>query len=135
LSTVSSGHSSLPQINDQVLEQILVSISSPESRLTNEAAATLEFLTHGRRNILNQFIGREMAPATPAITQDTSAQCWDIFLSVEAARIILSLHQTHLTWMHNVVHMPTFFVEFEENVLKMNCDKSWIALYYALLSV
>ncbi|KAJ4111488.1 hypothetical protein NW768_011842 [Fusarium equiseti] len=119
-----------PQINDQILEQLLASLSSPELRLTNEAAATLEFLTHGRRNVLNQFIGRETVPVTPAST----VQGWDIVFSIEDARRILKLHEGHLVWMHNVVHMPTFLNEFEENVLRMDCEKSWVALYYALLS-
>lgn len=121
----------VPQINDQILEQLLASLSSSESRLTNEAAATLEFLTHGRRNILNQFTGRETVPVTPAST----VQGWDIFFSIQDARKILELHEMHLVWMHNVVHMPTFLSEFEENVLTADCEKSWVALYYALLSV
>ncbi|KAI1073163.1 hypothetical protein LB507_010763 [Fusarium sp. FIESC RH6] len=120
----------VPQINDQILEQLLASLSSPESRLTDEAAATLEFLTHGRRNVLNQFIGRETVPVTPPST----VQGWDIFFSIQDARAILKLHEMHLVWMHNVVHMPTFLSEFEENVLTADCEKSWVALYYALLS-
>lgn len=135
LPTGSSGHDSLPQIHDEILEQLLALTSSPESRLTNEAAAMLEFLTHGRRNILNQFIGRETAHTTPVTPHSSSVQCWDVFLSIENARTVLGLHQTHLTWMHNVVHMPTFLAEFEENLTRMDCDKSWLALYYALLSV
>jgi len=129
--TISNAQEAVPQINDQILEQLLASLSSPESRLTNEAAATLEFLTHGRRNVLNQFIGRETVPVTPAST----VQSWDIFFSIEDARRILQLHETHLVWMHNVVHMPAFLNEFDENVLKAECEKSWVALYYALLSV
>ncbi|KAH7174123.1 uncharacterized protein B0J16DRAFT_387948 [Fusarium flagelliforme] len=128
--TISNAQEAVPQINDQILEQLLASLSSPESRLTNEAAATLEFLTHGRRNVLNQFIGRETVPITPVST----VQSWDIFFSIEDARRILQLHETHLVWMHNVVHMPTFLNEFEDNVLKPECEKSWVALYYALLS-
>ncbi|KAJ3538103.1 hypothetical protein NM208_g6046 [Fusarium decemcellulare] len=132
--TVTDGNNDLPQIDDRIIEQLLASISSPESRLTNEAAATLEFLTHGRRNILNRFIGRDMVPATAATAQTTLNHKWDTFFPVEDARAILDLHQRHLAWMHNVVHMPTFIAEFEENVLRVDCDKSWIALYYALLS-
>ncbi|KAF5254892.1 hypothetical protein FANTH_388 [Fusarium anthophilum] len=125
-----SSSDSLPQIDERMIEQLLASLSTPDTRLTNEAAAMLEFLTHGRRNILNQFIGREFV-STP-ITQPV--QKWDAFLPVEDARSLLALHEKHLAWMHNTVHMPTFLREFDENILKIECDRSWIALYYALLS-
>jgi hypothetical protein len=129
--TVASSDESLPQIDDQMLEQLLASLSTPDTRLTNEAAAMLEFLTHGRRNILNRFIGRESI--STSLTQPV--QKWDTFLPVEDARSLLVLHEKHLTWMHNTVHMPTFLREFDENVLKLTCDRIWIALCYALLSV
>ncbi|KAF5989476.1 putative transcriptional regulatory protein PB24D3.01 [Fusarium bulbicola] len=125
-----SSSDSLPQIDDQMIEQLLASLSTPDTRLTNKAAAMLEFLTHGRRNILNRFNGRESI-STP-ITQPV--QKWDAFLPVEDARSLLALHEKHLAWMHNTVHMPTFLREFDENILKIECDRSWIALYYALLS-
>ncbi|KAF4946804.1 hypothetical protein FSARC_14114 [Fusarium sarcochroum] len=121
-----------PSITHQSLEQLLGSLSTPtltpETRMTNEAAAALEFLAHGRRNVLNRFVGRESAPA------DGSVDKWDAVLPVDDAHALLALHQTHLTWMHNVVHMPTFRREFDENVPHKECDRTWIALYYALLS-
>ncbi|KAF4419929.1 hypothetical protein FACUT_11370 [Fusarium acutatum] len=121
---------SLPQIDERMIEQLLASLSTPDTRLTNEAAAMLEFLTHGRRNILNQFIGQESI--STSMTQPV--QKWDTFLPFEDARSLLVLHGKHLTWMHNTVHMPTFLREFDENILKIECDRNWIALYYALLS-
>jgi hypothetical protein len=114
-----------------MIEHLLASLSTPDTRLTNEAAAMLEFLTHGRRNILNQFIGRESI--FTSMTQPV--QKWNTFLPVEDARSLLVIHKKHLTWMHNTVHMPTFLREFDENILKIGCDSNWIALYYALLSV
>ncbi|KAF4342085.1 hypothetical protein FBEOM_4016 [Fusarium beomiforme] len=129
-STTASSDSALAQINGQMLEQLFASLTAPDTRLTNEAAAMLEFLTHGRRNILNRFIGRDSA--LPSATQ--LAQKWDTFLPREDARRLLLLHESHLTWMHNAVHMPTFLREFEKNVLNLECDRSWIALYYAILS-
>ncbi|KAF4456704.1 putative transcriptional regulatory protein PB24D3.01 [Fusarium austroafricanum] len=128
--TAPSTNDALPQINDEILQQLLASISTSETRLTNEAASALEFLTHGRRNILNQFIGRDAATSSA----DQPAQKWDTFLPAEDARALLVLHQRHLTWMHNVVHMSTFIEEFDQNVFKLECDQSWIALYYAVLS-
>ncbi|KAF5593138.1 uncharacterized protein FSUBG_9919 [Fusarium subglutinans] len=129
-SITTSSNDSLPQIDERMIEQLLASLSTPDTRLTNEAAAMLEFLTHGRRNILNQFIGRESI--STSIVQPV--QKWDTFLPVEDARSLLALHEKHLSWMHNTVHMPTFLREFDENILKIECDRSWIALYYALLS-
>ncbi|KAF5650662.1 transcriptional regulatory [Fusarium sp. NRRL 25303] len=125
-----SSNESLPHIDERMIEQLLASLSTPDTRLTNEAAAMLEFLTHGRRNILNQFTGRESI--STSMTQPV--QKWDTFLPVEDARSLLVLHEKHLTWMHNTVHMPTFLREFDENILKFECDGNWIALYYALLS-
>ncbi|KAF5552577.1 hypothetical protein FMEXI_2728 [Fusarium mexicanum] len=115
---------SLPQIDERMIEQLLASLSTPDTRLTNEAAAMLEFLTHGRRNILNQFIGRESIYIP--ITQPV--QKWDTFLPVKDARSLLALHGKHLAWMHNTVHMPTFLREFDKNILEIefahNLDKS-----------
>ncbi|EMT71926.1 Putative transcriptional regulatory protein C11D3.07c [Fusarium odoratissimum] len=129
-STATSINDSLPQIDERMIEHLLTSLSTPDTRLTNEAAAMLEFLTHGRRNILNQFIGRESIYTS--MTQPV--QKWNTFLPVEDARSLLAIHEKHLTWMHNTVHMPTFLREFDENILKIACDSNWIALYYALLS-
>uniref|UniRef100_A0A0D2YDY2 Zn(2)-C6 fungal-type domain-containing protein n=1 Tax=Fusarium oxysporum (strain Fo5176) TaxID=660025 RepID=A0A0D2YDY2_FUSOF len=129
-STATSINDSLPQIDERMIEHLLASLSTPDTRVTNEAAAMLEFLTHGRRNILNQFIGRESI--STSMTQPV--QKWNTFLPVEDARSLLAIHEKHLTWMHNTVHMPTFLREFDENILKIACDSNWIALYYALLS-
>ncbi|RKL19322.1 hypothetical protein BFJ68_g3596 [Fusarium oxysporum] len=129
-STATSINDSLPQIDERMIEHLLASLSTPDTRLTNEAAAMLEFLTHGRRNILDQFIGRESI--STSMTQPV--QKWNIFLPVEDARSLLAIHEKHLAWMHNTVHMPTFLREFDENILKIACDSNWIALYYALLS-
>ncbi|KAF5712843.1 transcriptional regulatory [Fusarium globosum] len=130
-SIATSTYESLPHIDERMIEQLLASLSTPDTRLTNEAAAMLEFLTHGRRNILNQFIGRESV--STSMTQPV--QKWDTFLPLGDARSLLVLHGKRLTWMHNTVHMPTFLREFDENILKVECDRNWIALYYALLSV
>ncbi|KAF5679858.1 transcriptional regulatory [Fusarium denticulatum] len=129
-STAASSNDSLPQVDERMIEQLLASLSTPDTRLTNDAAAMLEFLTHGRRNILNKFIGRESI--STSVTQPV--QKWDTFLPVEQARSLLVLHEKHLAWMHNTVHIPTFIREFDENVFKIECDRNWIALYYALLS-
>ncbi|KAF5981876.1 hypothetical protein FCOIX_4015 [Fusarium coicis] len=113
-STAIISNDPLWQIDERMIEQLLASLSTPDTRLTNEDAARLEFLTHGRRNILNQFIGRESM--STSMTQPV--QKWDTFLPIEDARSLLVLHEKHLTWMHNTVHMPTFLREFDENLLR-----------------
>lgn len=49
----------LPEVTSQELMQLLTSMPTSEGRITNEAAAALEFLAHGRRNVLNRFVGRD----------------------------------------------------------------------------
>lgn len=128
----------IPEITNETLMQILTSTHTADSRLTNEAAAALEFLAHGRRNVLNRFSGREsIAQSTPrfSTSRHELEEQWDPFFAPEDARMLLALHQAHLTWMHNVVHLPTFRQELDNNLMRMECDCSWLALYYALLSV
>ncbi|KAH7120527.1 hypothetical protein EDB81DRAFT_891352 [Dactylonectria macrodidyma] len=127
---------SLPIITDPSLLQTFPSTSTPDTRLTSDEAAALEFLAHGRRNVLDRFAGRESAAkATPPLpVEGETGQHWDTLLPIEDARLLLDLHQAHLTWMHNVVHLPTFRQEFETNALREQCDESWIALYYAIIS-
>ncbi|KAF5011701.1 hypothetical protein FDECE_2210 [Fusarium decemcellulare] len=126
----------IQEITNQKLIQILTSAHTADSRLTNEAAAALEFLAHGRRNVLNRFSGKESVPqSTPTFSsRHDHGEQWDPFFSPEDARMLLALHQAHLTWMHNVVNLPTFRQEFDNNLMQMECDCSWLALYYALLS-
>ncbi|RSL55030.1 hypothetical protein CEP51_014611 [Fusarium floridanum] len=127
----------IPEITNETLMQILTSAHTADSRLTNEAAAALEFLAHGRRNVLNRFSGREsIAQSTPRFSTGghEHEEQWDPFFAPEDARMLLALHQAHLTWMHNVVHLPTFRQELDSNLMRMECDCSWLALYYALLS-
>ncbi|RSL39977.1 hypothetical protein CEP53_013674 [Fusarium sp. AF-6] len=127
----------IPEITNETLMQILTSAHTADSRLTNEAAAALEFLAHGRRNVLNRFSGREsIGQCTPRFSTGghEHEEQWDPFFAPEDARMLLALHQAHLTWMHNVVHLPTFRQELDTNLMRMECDCSWLALYYALLS-
>jgi hypothetical protein len=128
----------VPSLTNERLEQALISGTPLESRMTNEAAAALEFLAHGRRSVLDKFTGRDsITHPTPSIVVGgvEPHEQWDPFIPIEDARMLLALHQSYLSWMHNAVHMPTFRREFEENLLRRECDKSWVALYYALLSV
>ncbi|VUC32561.1 unnamed protein product [Clonostachys rosea] len=119
-------------------QQILNSPQTADSRLTSDRAAALEFLTHGRRNVINQFAGRQddsVSPLSPnSWGKSNIEERWDLFFTEQNSRTLLALHQTQLSWMHCAVNMPIFRREFEENVLRKECSRSWLALYYAILS-
>ncbi|KPM46307.1 hypothetical protein AK830_g139 [Neonectria ditissima] len=102
---------------------------------TNETVATLEFLTHGRQNILSRQAVSTDLTAGPQLFRCTSPSTpeWDTIVSLQEAHLLLKFHQQTLAWMHNVVHMPTFQQELESNWEQASCDGSWIALYYAIL--
>lgn len=110
-----------------------------DSRLTSDRAAALEFLTHGRRNVINQFAGRHDTAESPSSLNSWSKcnveEPWDLFFTEQNSRTLLALHQSYLSWMHCAVHMPIFRHEFEENLVRRECNRSWLALYYAILSV
>lgn len=95
-----------------------------------DTLTTLEFLTHGRRSITST-----VCYSTPSARDAIEARPWDLVIQPGEAKELLDLHQRHLCWMHNVVHMPTFRMQFEANIDTMRCEGTWQALYYALLSV
>lgn len=132
--------------NQEESLQTEVSSNPTTSVPASETAVTLEFLTHGRRHILDLY-GTKPADhpsmATPSPSSGTlqygeeevtCASIWDMVLSADEARQLLEYHRSMLAWMHNVVHMPTFMEEFERS-LKTQPDARWVALYYAILSV
>ncbi|KAF4465666.1 hypothetical protein FALBO_7492 [Fusarium albosuccineum] len=102
-----------------------------------ETVATLEFLTHGRRNILSRPSPSYAAPDEPSLASSDSPvqQClgptWDTMISFKEAQNLLNYHRE---MMHNVIHMPTLLEELESNWSRAICDETSIALYYAVLS-
>ncbi|VUC25208.1 unnamed protein product [Clonostachys rosea] len=90
----------------------------PSLRLTNDKAASLEFLAYGRRGTLNHLGGldgsssysgsrdqsiREISGATRHLVVE-----WDPIYPIEEARALLIMHEKHIAWMHNVVQLPSF---------------------------
>ncbi|KAJ3545003.1 hypothetical protein NM208_g506 [Fusarium decemcellulare] len=104
-----------------------------------ETVATLEFLTHGRRNILSRPSPPYSAPDEPSLVSSNSPlqhrwdPTWDTIISFKEAQDLLNYHRERIAWMHNVVHMPTLLEELESNWSRATCDETWIALYYAIL--
>ncbi|CAH0034068.1 unnamed protein product [Clonostachys rhizophaga] len=127
--------SSRPSLGRQ---QTLNAPRTADSRLTSDRAAALEFLTHGRRNVINQFAGRndtaESPPSLNSWSKSNVEEPWDLFFTEQNSRTLLALHQSYLSWMHCAVHMPIFRHDFEENLARRECNRSWLALYYAILS-
>lgn len=125
--------------SSQGRQQTLHSPQAVDSRLTSDRAAALEFLTHGRRNVINQFAGRQDTAESPLSLhswgKSNVEERWDLFFTEQNSRTLLALHQSHLSWMHCAVHMPIFRHEFEENLVRRECNRAWLALYYAILSV
>ncbi|VUC21017.1 unnamed protein product [Clonostachys rosea] len=120
----------IPEITNQTLVQILTSAHTAENRLTNEAAAALEFLARFWLTAAETQSTPQFSTSCPELVEQ-----WDPFFAPEDAQMLLALHQAHLTWMHNVVHLPTFRQEVNSNLMQMECLCSWLALYYALLAV
>lgn len=105
-----------------------------EGPLTNESASALEFLAHGRQSVRQRFLATDyQSPSTPR-TQSPQIP-FDMYFEPALCRRLLDIQETHLAWMHTVVHMPTLKQEFEDNVISGGCSKSWAALYYAILAV
>lgn len=110
---------------------------------TDEATVTLEFLALGRQNILNR--NAEPSGVThqdPPNLQpneeiaDDAIPSWSHLMSPNQARQLLEYHQTHVAWMHNIIHGPSFRADFEANLRRNTVDdKSWLALYYAIVCV
>jgi hypothetical protein len=123
------------------------SSSEPGPRLANDNAATVEFLADGHRGVLENLSGlrSDLPHATSSsisaafnaqrLTFDASPVQWDPIFSPEEARMLLVVHQDRIAWMHNVVHMPSFLQSFDANLASRYCEKSWLALYYAMILV
>ncbi|CAH0045305.1 unnamed protein product [Clonostachys solani] len=128
----------------QVDEKSLSVAALPSSRLTNDKAASLEFLAYGRRGTLNHLGGLE-GSSSYAVSRDQDIQEivgaryhplveWDPIFPTEEARALLIMHEKHIAWMHNVVHMPSFIEQFDIHAASGLCEQPWLALYYAILT-
>lgn len=125
-------------------EESLSVAALPSSRLTNDKAASLEFLAYGRRGTLNHLGGLEdslsySGPRDQDIQEIIGARYhhlveWDPIFPLEKARALLNMHGKHIAWMHNVVHMPSFIEQFDINAASGLCEQPWLALYYAILT-
>ncbi|CAI6079997.1 unnamed protein product [Clonostachys chloroleuca] len=125
-------------------EESLSVAALPSSRLTNDKAASLEFLAYGRRGTLNHLGGLEDSLSYSGSRDQDIQEIigaryhhlveWDAIFPLEKARALLNMHGKHIAWMHNVVHMPSFIEQFDINAASGLCEQPWLALYYAILT-
>ncbi|ETS80344.1 hypothetical protein PFICI_07873 [Pestalotiopsis fici W106-1] len=97
-----------------------------DSHLSGEAANTLEALVWGSHKATAEVhYGRGRALNIQGS------------LSSAQEREVLSFHQLHVAWTHNVLHMPSFMRECQlyRQVEHSLPDAGWLTLYYAVLSL
>ncbi|KAJ5886277.1 C6 transcription factor [Penicillium subrubescens] len=93
----------------------------------------LEFLALSRQNVL-QVAQIEQAQS-PQVNNKVP-ETFDPVFTESQVRAMMLYHQECISWIHNVVHLPTFRDQCEQ--LFMNNTElqgGWLALYYAMLSV
>ena len=99
-----------------------------EEALAENAAMTLECLAWGRQR------DEGISPRSIMSVQHRANNFE--FLNMQQSRGAIDFHRGSLTWMHNVIHWPTFYNECEKFWNRETVEeKSWLALYYAVLSV
>jgi hypothetical protein len=99
-----------------------------DEALAENAAMTLEFLAWGRQRDTGVSPESIISIPQPTAMLDT--------LNIQQAKGVVDFHRGSLTWMHNIVHWPTFYGECENfwhhGVVE---EKAWTALYYSVLAV
>jgi hypothetical protein len=116
--------------------------------IQSDAVVTLEFLSHGRQNILSivnpdapRAVATGLSPIFPTSHSSIDGHSlagrppWEELLTNDQCRALLSFHEENLAWMHNVVHMPTFRLQFENYLSEGQWAYGWLALFYALICV
>jgi hypothetical protein len=93
----------------------------------------LEFLALSRQNVL-QVAQIEQAQS-PQLNNKV-LETFDPLFTVNQVRALMLYHQECISWIHNVVHLPTFRDQCQHLFIS-NADLQggWLALYYAMLAV
>lgn len=124
-----SNHGQSPnEIVDGLPEPHILTSWRNDEALAENAAMTLEFLAWGRQ--------RDAGVSPESIMSIQQSNTVLDILSIQQAKGVIDFHRGSLTWMHSVIHWPTFYTECENfwrhGVVE---EKAWTALYYAVLSV
>lgn len=96
--------------------------------LAENAAMTLELLTWGRQ--------RDAGVSPTSVMSLNALTVTPEILTCRQAMVVIEFHRENLTWMHNLMHWPSFLEEchtfWSQSVVEEN---SWLGLYYAVLCV
>ncbi|KAJ4296358.1 hypothetical protein N0V90_006403 [Kalmusia sp. IMI 367209] len=132
-----------PTISTAAAEQLCQSVStlveSPAAsdlrsqaripNIQNDAAVTLEFLSHGRQSILrigDSALQKQLqwAQSPVALTNGLSAGsvAWDLFFTLDQARALFAHHQEQVAWMHNASLIQKLY-----NLVQAICVLSQVA--------
>lgn len=99
--------------------------------VTQDAAIMLEFLALNRRHVL------QAAQVDGSQTAETVSNTYEFLFTAAQVRNLMIYHQECISWIHNVVHMPTFLEQCEERLGSgaTPIEGGWLSLYYAMLAV
>lgn len=109
--------------------------SEPESNavdsVTQDAAVILEFLALSRQHVL------EAAQVDQPQQTESLSRTSDLLFTAAQAKELMEYHQDCVSWIHNVVHMPSFLKQCEKAVYgeMSSIEGGWLSLYYAIFAV
>jgi hypothetical protein len=80
--------------------------------VTEDVAVMLEFLALNRRRVL-QFaqVGQSQHPGR----NSDAAPAFDPLFTPDQVRAMMLYHQKSISWIHDVVHLPTFREQCEQS--------------------
>lgn len=125
---------SAPSSSEQELSRHLPLQNGLINGVSQETAITLEFLALGRQRVMR--LGRDLARESPPSLPINLTNVADQIVTPAQARWLVEYHEKNISWMHNVIHMPTFreqcdaFLESGTPISPL-----WLPLYYTVLSV
>lgn len=105
----------------------------PVENIAQDAAVMLEFLALNRQRVIQVAkVGQPQHSGRDSNTVET----FDPLLTLEKIRAIMLYHEESISWIHNVVHLPTFRKQCEQSFADpTQIEGSWVGLYYAMLAV
>lgn len=101
--------------------------------VSENAAVMLEFLALSRQSVLQiAEVGRSQSPPR----NETVVETFDPVLTADQVRAMMLYHQECISWIHNVVHLPTFRDQCEQLFIDTAAlQGGWLAVYYAMIAV
>ncbi|PYI12916.1 hypothetical protein BO99DRAFT_486158 [Aspergillus violaceofuscus CBS 115571] len=111
--------------------------SRPRRRVVDnvneDAAVMLEFLALSRQRVsqIAQIDQTHIRGQSSILTE-----AYELLFTLKQVRTMMAYHQDCISWIHNVVHLPTFRDQCESLFADpTKVQPCWLALYYAMLAV